>query len=321
MQSASPEDSDGMALLPDLADYEVLDRLAVGGMAEIWRARARGGPAAGAEVVLKRLLPVHRDERGHVEMFLGEARLGALLDHPNVVRTVDVFRAGRDWFIVQELVGGETVAALRSEARARGGRLDPSAIAVVLGDLLDALAFLHSGPGGAPVVHRDVNPHNLVASPAGLVKLIDLGVAESAALPRPGPSGALRGTPAYMSPEQVRARPLDGRSDLFAAGVVLWELLANRPLFQQESEFETLRHVADVPAPPLRTVDPAIPVSLERLAVRALAREPERRFQSAAQMRGALAAACWREGLPADRRALAAEVRRLAPGAFRKDEG
>jgi serine/threonine protein kinase len=305
----------------------VLTRLAVGGMAEIYRARARSGELAGREVVLKRLLPLHRSEPAYVELFLAEARLGALVVHPNIVRTHDLFRRGRDYFIVQELVGGDTLGRLVEAARARGSRVAVDAALVCVADLLSALAHLHAGapgpfvaPGAAltPIIHRDVNPDNVVAAPEGVAKLIDFGIAEAQGASQTRErSGALRGTPAYMSPEQVKSRPLDPSSDLFSAGVVLWELLANRTLFAQANEFETLRHVCEVPATPLRLVDPSLPASFERLCVRALARERERRFQRADEFLAELRDAAHREGFPLDRASLAAEVARLVPAAPR----
>ena len=191
-----------------------------------------------------------------------------------------------------------------------------------LDGLLSALAFLHSGGGGPlQLVHGDVNPDNLVARPDGQVKLIDLGLAQ--ALGPSGfvtsPDGALRGTPAYMSPEQVKARPLSPRCDLFSAGVVLWELLANRPLFAAETQFETLRRVRELPAPPLRAVWPACPTSLERILVRALAKDEAQRFASADEFAAQLRQVGHREGITGGAGLLAAEVHRLAPHAPRAD--
>ena len=310
-----------MPTLPELKDYELLGRLAVGGMAEIYRARALSGAVPGEEVVLKRLLPLHRADPAYVELFLAEARLGVLVAHPNIVRTYDLLRVGRDYFIVQELVGGDTVGNLAARARALGGRLSLEAGLVAVVDLLEALRHLHSGagvPGQPPIIHRDVNPLNLVASPEGIAKLIDFGIAERLGSAVRDRTGALRGTPAYMSPEQVKGRvALDPRSDLFSAGIVLWELVANLPLFRHDNEFETLRQVAEVGAPPLRSVLPQAPAVFERLCVRALAPDRDRRFQSAGEFLHGLREACQREGLGLDRALLGAEVRRLSPGAPR----
>lgn len=304
-----------MSSLPELKDYQVLGRIAVGGMAEIYRARAISGQLAGHEVALKRLLPVYASEPAYVDLFLAEARLGVLFAHPNIVRTHDLLRIGRDFLIVQEFVSGETLGALRTRGLELRRPLDLGAGLVAVTDLLESLRHLHTGaglPGQKPIIHRDVNPANLVISHEGLGKLIDFGVAERQGSVVQERTGALRGTPPYMSPEQVRGRPpLDARSDLFSAGIVLWELLANRPLFEQSNEFETLRQVAEVAAPPLRSIVPALPTSLERIGVRALAKDRDRRFQTADEFLSSLLDAIRLEGLPLDRARLASEVRRL----------
>lgn len=305
-----------------LGELRLVTRLAVGGMAEVWLADALHGPLAGKTVVVKRLLPALRGDEGCVRRFRSEAELGALVLHPNLTRTFGLHEPGRELLLTQELVGGETLALLSAAARKRGERLDPRAALEAAQGLLAALAYLHGTGGRGPgVVHADVNPENLVARPDGVLKLIDLGLAQKLGPEGsvPSPDGALRGTPAYMSPEQVKARPLDPRSDLFSSAVVLWELLANRPLFAAETEYETLRRVRELPAPPLRAVWPEAPTVLERLLVRALAKDPAERFQSAAELASALHQAALREGLGDGQDALAAEVSRLAPRAPRAD--
>ena len=297
----------------DAGQLRLVTRLAVGGMAEVWLAESAGEPG---RVVVKRLLPELRIDPASVERFRAEALLGAALDHENLARTFGLYQRGSELFLVQELLGGETVGLLASAARKNGERLAPAAVLHALDGLLAALGFLHGEEGAAlRLIHGDVNPDNLVARYDGSVKLIDLGLAQAL---RPdgsvhSPDGALRGTPAYMSPEQVKSRPLDARSDLFCAGVVLWELLANRPLFAAETEYETLRRVRELPAPPLRSVWPEAPTSLERILVRALSKEPTLRYQHAAELAGELRNAARREGLPAGSDALAAETARLAP--------
>lgn len=160
-----------------------------------------------------------------------------------------------------------------------------------------------------------MNTDNLVARPDGTVKLIDLGLVQEVGPSGSvaSPDGALRGTPAYMSPEQVKSRPLDARSDLFSAGTALWELLANRPLFAAVSEFETQRRVRELPAPPLRAVWAEAPTGLERILVRALAKEPALRFQSAAEFSAELQSVAARAGLASGPESLAATVALWAP--------
>lgn len=300
-----------------VGDYRLVRRLAVGGMSEVWLADALSGALAGRTLVVKRLLPALRNLPDFVERFRAEATLGASLSHPGLARAFALFEHGSDLFLSQELVGGETLSLLSAAARKSGSRLAPEAALHAVAGLVSALEYLH----GARLVHADVHPDNLVARPDGTVTLIDLGLAQR--LSPDGtvasPDGALRGTPAFMSPEQVKSRPLDARSDLFSACVVLWELLANRPLFAAETEFETLRRVRELPAPPLRAVWPEAPTVLERLLVRGLAKDPLQRFQGAAELAEALHRAALREALTDGKSALAREVARLAPRAPKAD--
>jgi serine/threonine-protein kinase len=268
-------------------------------------------------VIVKRLLPFLRGMPDCVARFRAEAELGSRLAHPHLARCFGWFQVGDDLFLAQELVGGETLALLSAAARRGAARLEPSAVAHAFAGLLSALDYLHA----QGLVHADVNPENVVARPDGSVKLIDLGLAQHLGPDGtvPSPDGALRGTPSYMSPEQVKSRPLGARSDLFSAAVGLWELLANRPLFSAETEFETLRRVRELPPPPLRAVWPEAPVPLERLLVRGLAREPADRFPSAAEFLRELQEAAARSGLEGGQAALAAAVARWAPRAPKAD--
>lgn len=301
-----------MMTLPPLEDFENITPLAVGGMAQLYRARARTGALAGGDVVLKRLMPLHRTEQAYVDLFRNEARLGSMLFHPNIVRTHDLFVTDGDYFLVQEFAPGPTLAQLQASALAQGRHVDPSAALVVVSDVLDALAYLHKGGDGLlarPIIHRDVNPDNVIVSPAGAVKLIDFGIAEEQGAPMLQRSGALRGTPAYMSPEQVRGQALDVTSDLFSAGIMLWELLAGLPLFLRDSEFETMRQIVEKPASPLSYFNPDVSGALEALCAQALAVEPEQRFSSADEMRQALVDACPSSGVALERERVAQEVR------------
>ncbi len=301
-----------------VADYRLVSRLAIGGMSEVWLADALSGPFAGRTLVVKRLLPSLRALPDFVERFRAEATLGASLSHPGLARAYALFEHGNDLFLSQELVGGETLSLLAAAARKLSARLDPAAAVHAVAGLVAVLEYLHGAPR---LVHADVNPDNIVARPDGTVTLIDLGLAQRLAADGTvaSPDGALRGTPAFMSPEQVKSRPLDPRSDLFSACVVLWELLANRPLFSAETEFETLRRVRELPAPPLRAVWPEAPTVLERLLVRGLAKDPLQRFQTAAELADALHRAAQREAMTDGQAALAEEVARLAPRAPRAD--
>ncbi len=308
---AEVDDKDGPLAGATVGDYRLVMRLATGGMSEVWLADALGGPERGKSVIVKRLLPRLRGFPDCVTRFKAEAELGAELSHPNLTRSFGLLQQGPELFLAQELVGGETVSLLAAAARKNGERLEAAAVVHAVLGLLSALTHLHA----QQLVHADVNPDNLVARPDGSVKLIDLGLAQ--ALGPEGnvtsPDGALRGTPAYMSPEQVKSRPLDARSDLFSCGIALWELLANRPLFGAETEFETLRRVREMAAPPLRAIWPDAPTGLERILVRALSKDPAQRFQTAAEFATELESVAARAGLTSGSESLAAAVARWAP--------
>ena len=308
----------------DAGEFRLVTRLATGASSEVWLAEAQGVAQMGfpSRVVVKRLLPALRMDAASVERFRAEALLGAALVHENLARTFGLFQRGLELFLVQELLGGETIGLLSAAARKKGERLAAPASLHAIDGLLSALAFLHGEPGASlRLVHGDISPDALVARYDGSVKLIDLGLSQTL---RPDgtvhpPDGALRGSPAYLSPEQVKARPLDPRSDLFSASVLLWELLANRPLFAAETAYETLTRVRVMPAPPLRSVWHEAPTALERILVRALSKEPATRFQTAADLAQELRVAVRREGLPVGPAALAAETARLAPRGPRAD--
>jgi len=314
---ADAGDPDGPLAGTTVGDYRLVTRLATGGMAEVWLADALGGSERGKSVVIKRLRPALRGFPDCVARFKAEAELGARFLHPNVARCFGLVHQGDGLFLAQELVGGETLALLATAARKRGERLDAAAVVHAMLGLLAALAHLH----GQALVHADVNPENLVVRPDGSVKLIDLGLAQPLGPSGnvPSPDGALRGTPAYMSPEQVKSRPLDARSDLFSAGVALWELLANRPLFAAETEFETLRRAREMPAPPLSAVWPDAPTGLTRLMVRALAKDAAQRFQSAAELSRELESVAARSGFTSGAQSLSAAVSKWAPNSPRPD--
>ena len=310
----------------DAGEFRLVTRLATGASAEVWLAEAQGVAQADfpSRVVVKRLLPALRIDPASVERFRAEALLGAALVHENLARTFGLFQRGLELFLVQELLGGETIGLLSAAARKKSERLAAPASLHAIDRLLSALTFLHgpATPGTSlRLVHGNISPDALVARYDGSVKLIDLGLSQTL---RPDgtvhpPDGALRGSPAYLSPEQVKARPLDPRSDLFSASVLLWELLANRPLFAAETAYETLTRVRVMPAPPLRSVWHEAPTSLERILVRALSKEPATRFQTAADLAQELRVAARREGLPVGPAALAAETARLAPRGPRAD--
>lgn len=300
------------AAYPSLPDFDIQRCLARGGMAEVFLARVVEGGLRDTDVILKRLHPLHRHDEAYVDLFVAEARLGELIVHPNIAQTYELLHRDEEVFIVQELVEGCTLADLVFL-----GDVPREALFAAFDDLLQALEHLHAGanlPGGAAIIHRDVNPSNIVVRMDGVAKLIDFGIAEVEGKPDHERTGALAGTAAYMSPEQAKGLVLDRRSDVFSAGIILWELLMGVSLFRRGTEFETLRAVCEDHVPQLTPLKPDLRAAFERVLDKAMARDPEDRYASAAELLNDFESACARVGAEFDRAALTAAVYRVTAG-------
>jgi len=274
-----------------LGRYQLLSRLAVGGMAEVYLARQ--GELSGFKtlVVVKKVLPHLAVKPDFIAMFLDEARIASMLDHPNVVRITEVGRTENEYFLAMELVQGKPLATILQQSERAKTPLPHNLGALIVANAAAGLHHAHqlTDASGNPLglVHRDVSPQNIMVSFEGSVKVIDFGIAR--ALGRLGDtnSGSLKGKLGYMAPEQARGEPVDARADIFSLGVVLWECVAGRRLFLRENELATLRAVVYEPIPKVSKyaqVDPA----LEAIIERAIARDVGERFQSAEEMRIAL---------------------------------
>jgi len=289
----------------ELGGYEVIGRLAVGGMAEVYQARAKAttqrSPGEPEEVVLKRLHPSFRGDAAYVKSFVDEAKLTVRLRHPNIVRTFRLFKAGQDYLMVQELVSGRTLGFMQGLLRQVGTSMPPEASCYIVWCILKALDYLHRakvGENGANIIHRDINPNNILLSVQGDVKLTDFGVAEVEGMMQ-GEAGALRGTMAYMSPEQVLGHPVDSRTDLYAVGVILWELFANQRLYGAETgEAELALKVRDARSPLLSSLNLGMPDYAVQVVRKALFADRTKRFQTAAEFIKALETLAQRAGWP-----------------------
>ena len=293
-----------MAQETELGGYQLIGRLAVGGMAEVYQGRAKDttqrSPGEPNDVVIKRLLPTYRNDATWVKAFVDEAKLTVRLRHGNIVRTYRCFKASNDYLMVQELVSGRTLQYMQDAFRQAGQPMPLSASVYIAICLLRALDYIHRakvGESGASIVHRDVNPSNLLLSVAGDVKLTDFGVAEVEGTTRPD-SGALRGTISYMSPEQVLGQGVDHRSDLFAAGVMLWEMLTNARLFGGNSDLEMMHKVRDCRVPNVQTLNADVPDMAAQIVRKSLFADRSQRFQSAAEFMKSLEVLARRNGWP-----------------------
>jgi serine/threonine protein kinase len=276
-----------------LGRYELIRRLAVGGMAEIYLARARGIQGFEKLVVLKRILPQHALDPQLLRMFLDEARLMATLTHPHITQVYDVGDDDDAPFFAMEYVHGANLREMMHAAAAAGGgsrdgRPARLPLPHAVGILAAAAAGLHYahdklGPTGEPlnIVHRDVSPSNVLVTYDGAVKVSDFGIAKWSSQRSQTQEGALKGKFAYMSPEQCRGEPLDRRSDVFALGTLLYELTTGAPPFQGSSDYDVLNQIVSRSALPPTVADPTYPAELERIVLRALARSPDDRYPTA----------------------------------------
>lgn len=285
------------AELPDLivgpfGAYTPLRRLAVGGMAEIYLATVRGAAGFEKSVVLKRIHPRHAEDPHFVSMLIEEAKLSVLLTHQNIVQTLDLGHAQGLYFIVMEHIEGYDVHHVLRELRTRGEPFSIDLAAHLVSEVCRGLDYAHrrTDEQGRPlhIVHRDVSPQNVLLSFAGEVKVADFGIAKAAHRAIEAQSGLVQGKYFYMSPEQVSGARVDARSDIFSAGVLLWELLTGRALHEATDLPSLLAAVraAEVPAP--SSLRPGVPSELDFIVATATAAVPEERYADAASMADAL---------------------------------
>jgi len=272
--------------------YQILDRLAVGGMAELFKAQLQGNLGFEKLVAIKKILPHLANDRSFVEMFIDEARITAQLDHRHIVQ---VFELGTDAdtpYIAMQYVDGLDVLALLRECARAQIRLPADLAALIARDVLDALDYAHhatdSRGRALGIVHRDISPGNVLLSWRGDVKLTDFGIARAAERRHKTEAGTLKGKYGYMSPEQVSSGDVDPRSDLFSVGILLAEMVMARRLFTSTNDLDILLMVRDARLDRLHKYASEFPVELRVLTVRALQRRPEDRWQSAAQFRDAI---------------------------------
>ena len=275
-----------------LGKYQLLAVLGRGGMAEVFLALSRGAMGFDKLAVIKRLRPGLADDESFRTMFLDEARLAARLNHPNVVHTYEVGEHEGVYYIAMEYLEGQPLNKIAHEAQKRGQPLMPVVAARIISDALLGLHHAHTLKDfdGKPlgIVHRDISPHNLFVTYEGMTKVVDFGIAKAAMSSTETEVGVLKGKVAYMSPEQATSAPLDARSDVFAMGIVLWELLTQRRLMTGDSAASTIHRLLTAPIPPASSMRVDVAPTLDAILERALAKDPRARFPSALAMREAL---------------------------------
>ncbi|QSQ16667.1 serine/threonine protein kinase [Myxococcus landrumensis] len=261
--------------------YQLVRKIASGGMAEVYLAKAAGPMGFEKTLVLKRILPHLAEDPAFVEMFLGEARLAAQLEHPNIVQIFDFGEADGSYFLAMELIDGPTLRRLVK--RAAEQVLPPVMCAKLVALAAEGLAFAHDfcdPVSGEPLglIHRDVSPDNILVSRQGAVKVVDFGVAKVAGQGHRTQTGVMKGKVAYMPPEQLRTLPLDRRVDVYALGVVLYELLTGKRPFDATTEASTMQAILFEPFTPVEARRPDVPVALQEILQRALAKERDERY-------------------------------------------
>jgi serine/threonine-protein kinase len=288
------ESSPATAASHRFGKYSLVARLATGGMAEIFLARLQG--AAGFEklVCIKRILPHLARDRHFVSMFLAEAQIAARISHPNVCQVFELGELEGSYYIAMEYLEGVPLACFR-RGDYYGPEPDPRLVAGIAVQACEGLhhahQLRHTDGSVMEVVHRDISPQNLFVTTDGIVKVLDFGIAKIHGGQIQTTSGALKGTYAYMAPEQLRSERVDRRTDVFAVGIVMWETLARRHLFKRETDFLTFQAITAEPITDLQAIRPDVPPALASVIMTALARDRDQRFPTTRMLGEAIGAA------------------------------
>ena len=276
----------------DFGNYELLAKVATGGMAEIFLARTNAVHNSTHWLVVKRILPHLAEDEHFVTMFRDEANLASMLVHANVCRVFTLGHVNHTWFIAMEYLHGVPLSRMLSKLAKRGKLVDARIVAGMILQACDGLHHAHEARDDdghmLGVVHRDVSPPNMMLVASGLVKLLDFGIAKARGANSRTRTGTVKGKNAYMSPEQILGKPLDRRSDVFALGAVLYELLSVKRLFHRDSDFLTFKAITEEAIPDLRTRRTDLPEGLHAVVAKALARDPNNRYATTRQFAEAL---------------------------------
>jgi serine/threonine-protein kinase len=265
--------------------YKVLERIAAGGMAEVFRAESAGLEGFKKLVAIKRVLPHLSEKKQFIGMFLDEARVCAHLSHSNCVQVFDIGVGDNTYFIVMEFVDGSDLKGVIEYQKKMGKAFPVEEATLTCVRICEGLAYAHeltdSKGKSLHIVHRDMSPPNVLLTRHGEVKIVDFGLAKANSQLERSEPGIIKGKFSYLSPEAAQGLPVDARTDVFAVGIILWELIAGRRLFLGDSDLETVRMVQRAEIPPLRQFNPKVPAELERVLAKSLAQDPAKRYQTA----------------------------------------
>jgi serine/threonine-protein kinase len=287
---------------PQVGNFEVLGTLGRGGMAEVFLARRIGTPGHDRLAVLKRILPRYEATSRYRSMFIDEARLAALLHHPSICRAYEFCLQEGTYWLAMEFIDGRNLGEVQRRALERGLSIPIEVTLHVINALCQGLHYAHErrDPRGSPlgIVHRDVNPQNVMIGFDGSVKLLDFGVAKAEGRrSETTVAGGLKGKVAYMSPEQCRGKDVDRRTDVFALGILLYELTTGVRLFDHRTDVATVNQIVNEPIPLPSARVPGFPLELEAILLQALSYAPDERFATASELEEALAGFAARRGV------------------------
>lgn len=293
--------------------YKVLDRLASGGMAEVFVAESAGIEGFKKRVAIKRVLPQLSEKKRFISMFLDEARLCAQLSHSNCVQVFDIGVGDNAYFIVMEYVDGADLKAVIDYLKAQGASFPVEAAVMIAVRICEGLAYAHelTSPDNKPlhIVHRDMSPPNVLITKHGEVKIVDFGLAKASSQLEKSEPGMIKGKFSYLSPEAALGEEVDHRTDIFAVGIILWELLAGRRLFLGDSDFATVKQVQQAVIPSFKGVRTDVTEDLERIMRRAMAKDPNARYGAARDLGRDLTTFLYKFGKPVSAFDLAELVR------------
>ena len=273
--------------------YRVIDRLEAGGMAEVFRGEAVSVQGFKKQVAIKRVLPHLAQNKSFIRMFLDEARLGARLNHANIVTVFDIGAADNTYFIVMEFVDGANLKTVLEALKKTGLRPGLKEMLYIGLEICKGLSHAHNlrDENGTPlhIVHRDISPPNILITRGGEVKVTDFGLAKATTQLEKTDPGVVKGKFSYLSPEAALGKEVDARADVFAVGILIWEALAGRRLFLGESDYETVKKVQRAEVPSLRTFNKDVDDELDALLKKSMARDRDERYSSSQELGDAIA--------------------------------
>jgi serine/threonine-protein kinase len=301
--------------------YRVIDRLEAGGMAEVFRGEALSVQGFKKQVAIKRVLPHLAQNKSFIRMFIDEARLGARLNHANIVTVFDIGAADNTYFIVMEFVDGANLKNVLESLKKQGKKPSVKEVLYIGMEICKGLSHAHGLTDDTGkllnIVHRDISPPNILITRNGEVKVTDFGLAKATTQLEKTDPGVVKGKFSYLSPEAALGQEVDARTDVFAVGILMWEALAGKRLFLGDSDYETVKKVQRAEVPSLRSENPEVDEELEQLLAKSMAKQRDERFQTAHDLGEAIADYLFRHRL----RVTSFDIARLMQGVVASKDG